>query len=68
MADLAVYVTKCCKHRFIGKNHSPEWKGECRNCGKLWEGTITCPHCGSKHVNEKINSWVCQDCVKCWGK
>jgi hypothetical protein len=36
--DHTVYLTKCCGFKFIGMNHSPEFKGKCRHCGKNYEG------------------------------
>lgn len=38
--DILTYITKCCGFRFIGKNHSPEHNGICRNCGKPYEGEL----------------------------
>jgi hypothetical protein len=30
------FETTCCKFTFIGMNHSPEWRGTCRNCGNAY--------------------------------
>ena len=37
-SDSTTYFTKCCIFRFIGMNHSPEFKGKCRVCGNIYEG------------------------------
>ncbi len=27
-----------------------------------------CPYCGHKKIIEKLGSWVCDSCIKCWPK
>ncbi len=34
------YKTICCSFKFWGLNHSPEFKGKCRNCGRDYVGEV----------------------------
>jgi len=68
MADLRVFLTRCCKFRFIGLNHSPEYEWICRHCGNGYLGEMerttaagecgdtghSCPDCGPSYIDDSV--------------